>query len=225
MKEYAAKPDDLMARFAFHVTNVSPAEVVINSVKTSCGCTIAKIPGQPWKLAAGTNGEMEVTVDLRGKSGILTKLISVDTSFGMQALTVKVTVPQQVAVNPLMDRSKNQQLAAADRQAVFRGDCANCHVQPALGRTGQPLYQAACGICHDSERRATMVPDLNHLNHPTDSDYWRKWIVSGKPGTLMPAFAQAEGGPLTEAQINSLVEYLSKKEGAPHQVSSSGTAH
>ena len=31
----------------------------------------------------------------------------------------------------------------------------------------------------------------------------------GKAGSLMPAFAQAHGGPLNNEQINSLVNYLS----------------
>lgn len=223
-KEYSAKLGELMAHFTFRVTNVSPAEVVINSVRTSCGCTLAKIPGQPWKLPSGTNGEMEVTVDLRGKSGVLTKMITVDSTAGMQALTIKVSIPAQVTVNP-MDRTKNQQMALADRQAVFRGDCATCHLQPTLGKQGHDLYVAACGICHDAEHRATMVPDLAHLKHPTDSDYWRKWITSGKPGSLMPAFAQAEGGPLGESQIISLVEYLSKKHPSAPASAASGSSN
>jgi mono/diheme cytochrome c family protein len=53
-----------------------------------------------------------------------------------------------------------------------------------------------------------MVPDLGKLPHATDRDHWDHWIRFGKAKTLMPAFAQSDGGPLDEAQIKSLVDYL-----------------
>jgi len=72
------------------------------------------------------------------------------------------------------------------------------------------LFQAACGICHEAEARATLVPALRNLKHPPDAAYWRRWIARGKPDSLMPAFAGQEGGPLTDGQIDSLVELLLK---------------
>ncbi|HTA30419.1 MAG TPA: hypothetical protein VK731_08030, partial [Candidatus Cybelea sp.] len=39
-------------------------------------------------------------------------------------------------------------------------------------------------------------------------DYWKTVITLGKPHTMMPAFAAAQGGPLSEAQISSLATYL-----------------
>jgi hypothetical protein len=53
-----------------------------------------------------------------------------------------------------------------------------------------------------------MVPDLNNLKVPTNREFWRTWITYGKPGTLMPAFAGSQGGPLTDMQIASLAAYL-----------------
>ena len=55
-----------------------------------------------------------------------------------------------------------------------------------------------------------MVPDLHKLKSEIDGDYWRNWVTNGKPGTLMPGFAATEGGPLDDADIKSLVEYLTK---------------
>ena len=51
---------------------------------------------------------------------------------------------------------------------------------------------------------------LTNLNHSTDRTYWRVWTTQGKAGSLMPAFARAEGGPLTDDQINSLADYLAE---------------
>jgi cytochrome c553 len=204
-KAFDAKPGDTNANFTFNVTNISPADVLINGVRTSCGCTVARLPALPWRLGPATNGQIEIAVDLRGKRGILSKVITVDASSGMQMLTVNVNIPEPD------ERERNKMMAQADRQAIFRNECASCHAQPALGKKGEPLYAAACGICHDAAHRASMVPDLKALTKPADSAYWKSWIAHGKAGSLMPAFAKAEGGPLDEAQVESLVDYLTQR--------------
>jgi mono/diheme cytochrome c family protein len=214
--DYNAKPGEQSAPFTFIVTNVSDTEVSINSLRTSCGCTVAQLPTTPYKLAPGSNVPINVTMDLRGKSGSVTKTVSVDSSAGFKSLLVKVNMPSEPApattatpaASPAMDRAKNIQNALADRQAVFKGDCASCHVEKGKGKMGQELYAASCGICHDAEHRAAMVPDLKVPRTQRDLAFWQKWIMEGKPGTMMPAFAQIHGGPLTQEQIDSLTVYL-----------------
>jgi mono/diheme cytochrome c family protein len=210
-QEYTAKSGEMEAKFNFNVTNISSGEVVISGVQTSCGCTVAQLT-YPWKLAAGTNGVIPLTMNLAGKSGIVFKSATVLTDKGQKMLTVKVTITPPEA-NPLTmgaDRDKNRLIAAQDRQAVFKGDCASCHVEKSVGKMGKELYDNACGICHEAEHRATMVTDLHNLKTVPNAEFWKFSIVHGKPGTLMPAFAQAEGGPLSELQIASLVDYLVK---------------
>jgi len=207
-KSYDAKPGEASAPFSFWLTNTSAGEVLINSARTSCGCTVAKLPEHPWHLAAGASGPIEVTVDLRGKRGQITKTVTVESSSGVKTLFVNVKIPdEQPAVAANGDRVKNLQMALADRQAVFKGDCVTCHVTPAQGKMGKELYVAACGICHDDAHRAQMVPDLK-VRHPATAYDWKTWISFGRPGSLMPGFAKSEGGPLTDEQIASLVEYL-----------------
>jgi hypothetical protein len=55
-----------------------------------------------------------------------------------------------------------------------------------------------------------MVPDLADKPHG-DANYWNQWIRIGKPGTFMPAFQKPHGGPLTDDQIASLVQYLRQR--------------
>jgi mono/diheme cytochrome c family protein len=129
-------------------------------------------------------------------------------------LQISVPMPPAVSTDP-ENRARNMQLAAGDRQAVFKGDCIRCHVTPTIGQMGQPLYGAACGICHDAAHRNAMVPDLRMLPHPTNHDFWKAMIVAGKPNTLMPGFSADVGGPLTRAQIDSLADYLTQ-EISPH---------
>lgn len=208
-KEYTAKVGEDSCVFRFTVKNTSKAEVVVTQVRTSCGCTVAKLPDQPWKIAPGAGGDIELIVDLRGKSGILVKTATIDTPTTFKVLTLKVTLPGRDAPATMEQmRARNQQMAAVDRQAVFKGECAQCHVQPSLGQMGAALYLTACAICHDAEHRGSMVPDLRALNHPTDREFWRLLATQGKPGTLMPAFAAEHGGPLSAPQIDSLVDYL-----------------
>ena len=220
VKEYNAKLGEPSAHFAFNCTNVSKEVVEIASVRTSCGCTVAQLPSQPWRLEPGSGGPINVTVNLAGKVGTITKSVTVESSTGTKALLVKVNLPAATnapVAGTDMDRMRNMQLAMADRQAVFKGECAKCHAEPARGQLSGLLYAAACANCHDSPQRAALVPDLKRLNHPTDAEHWRKWITSGKAGSMMPAFAKAEGGPLDDVQIQSLVKYLTETiSKAPH---------
>ena len=200
-QKHDALPGETNVVFTFNLTNASVIDdILVTAVRPSCGCTTARMPPLPWRLGPGAAGQIEATVDIRGKRGLVNKVVSVESSAGTNLLTLVINIPE--------DRARNMDLALADRQAVFRGQCATCHVQPTVGQTGGALYQAACGICHESEHRATMVPNLLALNKPTGRDYWEGWVRRGKAGSLMPAFAQSEGGPLDDHQIQTLADYL-----------------
>ncbi len=211
---FTAKPGDITARFTYKVVNVSTSEVVIDDVKPSCGCTTAELPSKPWHLAPHETNKMEVLVDLRGKEGKLLKTIAVKSATAPKELTILVDIPPEASTARMpadvANRLFGQQLGALDHQAVFKKDCVQCHLVPAFGKTGEDLYHAACGVCHEAKHRATMVPDLHGLKTPIDDAYWQNWVSHGKAGTLMPGFAATEGGPLDETQITSLVEYLTK---------------
>lgn len=208
-KTYDPKAGETHAKFKFFLTNTATTEIIVNNVRTSCGCTAARLPSQPWKIAPGEGGEIGFTVDLAGKVGHITKSGTVLTSAGQQVLLLHVNIPKQtLAAIRTGDRQKNMQIATADRQAVFRNDCATCHVQPLFGQKGKSLYDTACGICHEAEHRQAFVPNLRALNKPTGPQYWQTWITFGREGSLMPAFLKGKGGPLDEEEIASLVEYL-----------------
>jgi mono/diheme cytochrome c family protein len=198
------------------VTNFTPVNVTILNVHPSCGCTTAELPPTPWTLPPGVGEQMKVKVDLAGKSGTLFKQVTVTTDHGMKNLMLRINLhPAPVVM--LTDEQKMAGIAAAkvDRQAVFRGDCASCHNRNLQGKFGPQLFAAACGICHEAENRATMVPDLNKLKVATNNDFWRTWITYGKPGSLMPAFASSQGGPLSDLQVASLAGYLNQIHSSP----------
>ena len=214
-KETNVTENAATAHFTFSFTNVSTMPVVILSVRPSCGCTTTKLPRLPWTLAPGTNGQMDATVNLYHASGTLFKTLIVYTDKGSKMLVLKIHIlPFVMREMSEAERAQNMKVATADRQAVFKGECATCHVQRGEGKYGQALYEADCAICHEGKYRATMVPDLHTLKTPTNFEFWRIWIAHGKPGSLMPAFSMVDGGPLSDMQISSLASYLSEQSSA-----------
>lgn len=192
------------------VTNATPVPVTILSVHPSCGCTTAELPPVPWIIPAGSNGVIKVAVNLAGKSGMIFKSVNVSTDKGKLDLMVRINLLPPPPAKPMSDEERARGLAAAkvDRQAVFKNDCASCHAKNVEGKYGQQLYADVCTVCHEAEHRATMVPDLHNLKVPTNEEFWRTWVTAGKAGTLMPAFAASQGGPLNDMQIASLAAYL-----------------
>ena len=186
-----------------------PVPVAILDVHPSCGCTTAQLPPLPWIIAPGTNGQFGLTVNLAGRTGMQIKTVNVKTDKGFKQLILKITIlPPVVPTQSAADRTRALEMAKADRQAVFRGDCATCHVKPGAGKYGKPLYDAVCAICHESKTRASMVSDLHNIKTPTNVDFWQTWIAHGKADSLMPAFSTADGGPFSEIQIASIASYL-----------------
>lgn len=224
VKEETLKPGATSGHFTFTFTNTAPEEVVIHFVRTSCGCTTTKLPPLPWRIPPGGTGSFEVNMDVRGKNGVVTKTVTVETSAGYRYLTVRAAVPAATGnVMAAAERSRNLQIALADRQAVLKGDCAICHLTPGLGKMGAELYAAVCGVCHEAEHRASMVPNLRALSRPLSAEEWRRIIRFGKTDSLMPAFAASEDGFMTDAQIESLVQYLTgpfRTSAAPRAVPS-----
>ena len=215
-KRYTNKPGEDAVAVSFTVTNTSQSEIVITNVSPSCQCTIVKLPARPWRLAPGASGTIEASVDMTSKQGSeVIKTITVDSSAGTQQLVIRIAIPPDA-------RPGNMMIAQKDRQSVFRHDvkvangevtdCAKCHAPPeAVGKMGAELFALVCSNCHESKNRNEKVPDLASFTIPTTRDFWRNAVTKGKEGTMMPAFAKADGGPLDDAQLQSLVDYLSRR--------------
>ena len=205
-----ADSDLTQVHFVVGFTNVSSNKVEILDVKPSCGCTTADLPERPWMIAPGTVEKLPVTINIESKFGTLFKSVHVVTDKGSKDVYFQINIMPPPAMTNLTQQQIEDGIAAAkiDRQAVFKGDCATCHVQRGEGRYGIALFQADCAICHEASPRATMVPDLHSLQVPTNDAFWRTWIAHGKPGSFMPAFSQSDGGPLSDMQIASLAAYL-----------------
>jgi len=191
------------------ITNSAPAPVTIVSVHPTCGCTTAKLPPMPWTLAPGAHGQIHLVVNVQGRIGTLFKTVNVTTDKGYLTLMMRINMlPPAIPTISEAERARDLAVAKIDRQAVFRNDCAKCHVRNVAGKYGQALYDSVCAICHNAAQRASFVPDLHTLKTPANEQFWQSWIASGKPGTLMPAFAAGQGGPLNDVQVASLAAFL-----------------
>jgi cytochrome c oxidase cbb3-type subunit 3 len=100
------------------------------------------------------------------------------------------------------------------------------------------LYSQNCAGCHGADGRNGPAMDLSDPIYLAivDDNTLRSTISKGRPGTAMSAFAQEEGGMLTDEQVNAIVRgirehwskpnvlmnvtvpvYAAKTSGNPHQ--------
>ena len=81
---------------------------------------------------------------------------------------------------------------------------------------GQQLFAANCAVCHGNHGQGLVGLPLDiPANRPTSeaaatqrTEYLTRTITNGRPGTFMPAWAIANGGPLNEEQIGALVDMI-----------------
>jgi cytochrome c oxidase cbb3-type subunit III len=99
------------------------------------------------------------------------------------------------------------------------------------------LYSANCAGCHGAEGThgpAVALGDPLYLAIADDGTL-RSTITKGRPGTAMSAFAQSEGGMLTDQQIDSIVRGIRERWGStdlmagvrppPYEPAAHGDAH
>lgn len=85
----------------------------------------------------------------------------------------------------------------------------------------QLLYNQNCAGCHGADGRkgaAVGIGDPVYLALASD-DAMRSVVSKGRPGTAMSAFAQKEGGMLTDAQVDAIIHGIRQRWSNPSVVS------
>jgi len=186
----------------FPFSNVGNAPLVIDDVSTPCGCT-AVLPDKS-TLAPGESSYIEVNYDSSARSGEVTRIITVLSNDALEPeLTLDVTATVDASMHAGFE-------AGID---LFGPKCGKCHAVPNMGKMGQELYETACWFCHGTFREGNTATALTAYPKQAET-YLRHIITDGRPGTEMPGFGHAKGGPLDDAQIESLIEVL-HQEPAP----------
>lgn len=76
----------------FKYTNAGTADLIITNAKASCGCTVPDYTKEP--VAPGKTGEVHVVFDSTGKSGEVTKTVTItlNTEAGTEQVSFKANI-------------------------------------------------------------------------------------------------------------------------------------
>lgn len=173
--------------FSLTLTNMSGRRVAVSEIVPSCGCTVVEFN----RDAIAPGGTLNITghIDTTGKVGLIDKSLSIYTNLAPEPFMVSLRA------DVVHDGSSVKDVNTA---TLFKGDCASCH-SPKGSPTGEQLYKQICLMCHRQGLSQNAAMDKGALV---------SIISEGLRGTSMPAYATSKEGPLTNAQIASLAEYI-----------------
>ncbi|MBE9536251.1 MAG: DUF1573 domain-containing protein, partial [Proteobacteria bacterium] len=132
-----------IVKHTFDFKNEGPGAVKIVKTKTSCGCTTAKAALKDY--ASGESGKMEITIDTRGKKGIVVKTTTVYLENSVDeiaelTLTMQLERPPHPKVGNVLNINKDPK-------------CKTCHLDKGVGQKGVFLYHRICAQCHGKKGR------------------------------------------------------------------------
>lgn len=146
------------------------------------------------RLKPGETGKISISVDTTGKKGPITKTVQVVTNDPVRpnmTLTVSMTVKDHM------------HMGRSGAEKIFEGSCRSCHVDQGRGRRGFELFRADCFMCHNAGRGST----ITEMSRKPEAVLF-KAIRNGVDRTAMPGWSISSGGPLTDAEIESLVKTI-----------------
>ena len=148
-------------------------------------------------LKPGEKGRIRVEIDLAGKIGAVTKTVQV---FSNDPKRPVVTLTATMRVR---DRMHMKTYSATQ---IFAPPCSGCHVEQGRGKAGFDLFRGDCFMCHNA---GTTAMNISQMSGRPEA-HIRRVIRGGVEGTSMPGWARKNGGPLTDAEIESLVGIIIK---------------
>lgn len=146
------------------------------------------------RLKPGEAGKIDVLIDIRGKTGNVAKTVKVysnDPKNPVVTLTLRMYIKNRVHLSP------------HEAAEIFGPNCSGCHVDEGKDKMGFDLFRADCFMCHNAGKNTS----LSTMSKQPESLLY-KAVVEGVNGTTMPGWALRKGGPLTDAQIRSLIELI-----------------
>ena len=139
-KAHNAKPGEQDVGFEFLFQNKTAGEIRIKRADSSCGCTVARLPKLPWIITAGQKGGIPVTMDISGKTGVITKTITIVTDKGIIPLKARVAIRQyfQATHETFEGGTRRQSPRRRTKQAGhFSGQVCRLPCQANRRQTGQ----------------------------------------------------------------------------------------
>lgn len=140
-------------------------------------------------------GKISVSVDVRGKSGKISKTVRVYTNDPKKPITT-IFVSMHVKDRMHMKKYKANE--------IFSEQCKSCHVERGRGKKGFALFRADCIMCHNRGKSASSISEMRKQPR----EYIIKAIKEGVENTSMPGFDIKSGGPLKGDEIESLIAVI-----------------
>jgi cytochrome c553 len=193
----------VQVKHAFQVQNKGGSALIIKEAKPTCDCTTVKL--DKTQVPGGKSTDLVVIVDTTMKMGEIKKEILISTNDPLHPQS-KVTVIAQV--------DPHAGMSAVGPSKLFSAKCGVCHVTPGIGKMGEDLYLADCAMCHGfrADGVGASAPSLvrDNLEDKAKRARLRQLTAFGSKTnpTAMPGFIKEAGGPLTGAEVDSLIEYL-----------------
>jgi hypothetical protein len=102
IQSFQRAPEDREVTATFAFRNAGTAQVTVRSIRTSCGCTTARLDKKSY--APGESGEIKARFVFGGLRGLQRKLITVKTDDGAEPaiLDLRVMVQENVTVTPAL---------------------------------------------------------------------------------------------------------------------------
>ena len=190
-----------IVRHTFLLWNTGGSTLYIRDLTVTCGCTAVDVSSK--SIEPGKNASLTVKIEPDAKEGPIEKTITIATNDPNRPLAV-------LKVRAEIQRDLHQMSSLAKEKSIFSQECRSCHVDKGAGKKGNELYQADCAMCHGSLEERDHVRALNGPRLAEDFDELRAMIARGNRRGTMPGFAKAADGPLTEAEIDSLVDLFKR---------------
>lgn len=188
-----------VVKHTFRLKNEGNGRATISNVETSCGCTTAS--GALKAYAPGETGEVEIAVDTKGKKGIVVKTIAFtvensDVSPVQVSLSMNLVPPP----HPKVENARNINTEAT---------CKSCHLESGQGQYGIFLYHRICSQCHGKRGTGGAALALNDpVWQQAPDEYLKKVVREGQPEKGMPSYVTGVTPPLSDEQVNTLIEYI-----------------
>lgn len=209
VRDVGAVETDSKVNTEFLLYNKGGQHLRITDVETTCGCTLTEMSKDV--IAPGDFTRITVDLDTSIKIGPVRKKITVHSNDPerpqLDLFLVGEVKPRQMEGHEMLG------IQADNPLVLFQGECATCHVQVGVGKTGKALFQADCGMCHglNAQGHGSAGPSLLRGDWQ-DEAYRRRMrriIAEGSPNSpQMPPFSKHKGGPLSDDDIDSLVTFL-----------------
>ncbi len=197
--------------FDWTFANDGDAPLEIVGTRPACGCTAAVQDGKP--VPPGGRGTLRVTFDPAGLHGSVRKSLAVSSN---DPENPRVLLTLRADVIPIERKRKPGEHPPTAGRSLLVGECAACHASPASGREGRDLFASVCGMCHGADGaggpHGPSLRDPQYLASHDDKTLTTA-ISYGTANPSMPGFLDVMGGPLSQAQVDSIVRWLRARRG------------